>query len=72
MMKRARMFVVLVVACGPALAVTADATYGGQQTSCANRATTKAESQACRAEVDRRWCVVDGAPMCVPEGGTDQ
>jgi len=62
----------LVAACGPALAVTADATYGGQITSCANRATTKAESQACRAEVDRRWCVVDGAPMCVPEGGTDQ
>ena len=60
------------VACAGAAAVTADATYAGQQASCANRASSKAESQACRAEVDRRWCVVDGDPMCVPEGGLDQ
>lgn len=61
-----------VVACAAAAGVGADATYGGQQTSCVNRASTKAAADTCRQEVDRRWCVVDGAPMCVPEGGLDQ
>ncbi len=71
-MKRLVIIAVALVACAGAVAVTADATYGGQQTSCVNRATTKAQADTCRAEVDRRWCVVDGAPQCVPEGGLDQ
>lgn len=61
-----------VAACAAAAGVGADATYGGQQTSCVNRATTKAEADVCRQDVDRRWCVVDGSPQCVPEGGSDQ
>lgn len=61
-----------IVACAGAVAVTADATYGGQLLSCENRASSKDEAHTCRADVDHRWCVVDGAPMCVPEGGLGQ
>lgn len=42
--------------CGP----TAEATYGGQLALCVKRAKTRAESRACRAEVDARWGLTDG------------
>lgn len=42
--------------CGP----TAEATYGGQLALCVKRAHTRAESRACRAEVDARWGLTDG------------
>ncbi len=33
----------------------AEATYGAMLLDCVDRATTLAESKACRAEVDRKW-----------------
>lgn len=42
--------------CGP----TAEATYGGQLALCVKRAHARAESKACRAEVDRAWGLTDG------------
>lgn len=61
--------------CAPGCSVTgcaasAEATYTGQQLSCVDRAKTREESKACRAEVDARWCVEDGAPGHCSEGGT--
>lgn len=41
-------------------AAAAESSYTAQQLQCVDRATTLAESKACRAEVDRAWHVVDG------------
>ncbi len=44
--------------------VAAEGAYGAELLACVERATTLAQSKACRAEVDRRWGVVrkDAAP----------
>ena len=60
--------IIFATACA-SCATVADTTYAGQLASCVDRAKTKPEADACRAEVDKRWCVVDGSPQCVSEGG---
>lgn len=40
---------------GSAGEAAAEAAYAGELLRCVDKATTLAESKACRAEVDRRW-----------------
>ncbi len=40
---------------GSAHEAAAEAAYAGELLRCVDKATTLAESKACRAEVDRRW-----------------
>lgn len=62
--------ITLCTACGNSAQVAtpaaAEANYTAQQLKCIDDATTREESRACRAEVDRKWGVDSGAAK---EGG---
>jgi hypothetical protein len=56
--RRALLLVALVLpCCRPA--VEAEAAYTAQLLACVADATTLKQSHACRAEIDRRWGIVD-------------
>ncbi len=60
-MKVALLFVLaLGFACVPAKHVEADISYGAQINTCVDKATTLAESKACRARTDQEWGLTDG------------
>jgi len=59
--------VVVFVACVHAKELEAEGTYEGQQLTCVDRASSRAESEACRAAVRARWGRTDGGA----DGGRD-
>ncbi len=63
-MKYTIAFALLLTACAHQTPAqnAAEGAYGAELARCVDKATTLAESKACRADVDRRWGVDGGTP----------